>query len=125
MGGPGTSPFGARGKSSVRYGTRLGDLKNKQSTEPSFIPYRTVTDSEYRTVTRIGFFCFPIKHSTHTLPGLPRAAKMAAYSDPPPVIPLPDTGPGVAQAAYAETLLPGSARPEMFPGIGALPEPAI
>ena len=26
MGGPGTSPFGARGKSSVRYGTRLGDL---------------------------------------------------------------------------------------------------
>ena len=26
------SPFGARGMSSVRYGTRLGDLKNKQST---------------------------------------------------------------------------------------------
>ena len=25
-------PFGARGMSSVRYGTRLGDLKNKQST---------------------------------------------------------------------------------------------
>ena len=25
--------FGARGMSSVRYGTRLGDLKNKQSTE--------------------------------------------------------------------------------------------
>jgi hypothetical protein len=24
--------FGARGMSSVRYGTRLGDLKNKQST---------------------------------------------------------------------------------------------
>ena len=23
-------PFGARGRSSVRYGTRLGDLKNKQ-----------------------------------------------------------------------------------------------
>ena len=33
MGGPGTSPFGARGMSSVRYGTWLGDLKNKQSTE--------------------------------------------------------------------------------------------
>ena len=33
MGGPGTSPFGARGMSSVRYGTRLGDLKNKQPTE--------------------------------------------------------------------------------------------
>ncbi len=32
-GGEWTSPFGARGKSSVRYGTRLGDLKNKQSTE--------------------------------------------------------------------------------------------
>ena len=29
-----------------------------------------------------------------------------AYPDPPPVIPVPDTG--VAQAAYAETLLPGS-----------------
>jgi len=25
--------FGARGMSSVRYGTRLGDLKNKQPTE--------------------------------------------------------------------------------------------
>ena len=25
-------PFGARGMSSVRYGTRLGDLKNKHST---------------------------------------------------------------------------------------------
>jgi hypothetical protein len=24
-------PFGARGRSSVRYGTRLGDLKNKHS----------------------------------------------------------------------------------------------
>ncbi len=27
--------FGARGMSSVRYATRLGDLKNKQSTESS------------------------------------------------------------------------------------------
>jgi len=27
-----TPPFGARGRSSVRYGTRLGDLKNKHST---------------------------------------------------------------------------------------------
>ncbi len=27
VGGPGTPPFGARGRSSVRYGTRLGDLK--------------------------------------------------------------------------------------------------
>ena len=26
VGGPGTPPFGARGRSSVRYGTRLGDL---------------------------------------------------------------------------------------------------
>ena len=33
VGGPGTSPFGARGMSSVRYRTRIGDLKNKQSTE--------------------------------------------------------------------------------------------
>jgi hypothetical protein len=32
VGGPGTPPFGARGKSSVRYGARLGDLKNKHST---------------------------------------------------------------------------------------------
>ena len=48
-------------------------------TEPSSIPYRT-----------------------H-----PACAKRAANPDPPPVIPVPDTG--VAQAAYAETLLPGSA----------------
>ena len=53
-------------------------------TEPSSIPYRT-----------------------H-----PACAKMAAYPDPPPVILLPESD--VAQAAYAETLLPGSAaRPEM------------
>jgi hypothetical protein len=32
---------------------------------------------------------------------------MAAYPDPPPVILLPESD--VAQAAYAETLLPGSA----------------
>jgi hypothetical protein len=48
-------------------------------TEPSSIPYRTP----------------------------PACAKMAAYSDPPPVILLPESD--VAQAAYAETLLPGSA----------------
>ena len=48
-------------------------------TEPSSIPYRTP----------------------------PACAKRAAYSDPPPVILLPESG--VAQAAYAETLLPGSA----------------
>ena len=35
-------PFGARGMSSVRYGIRLGDLKENW------------------------FLCFPIKHSTHT-----------------------------------------------------------
>ncbi len=52
-------------------------------TEPSSIPYRT--------------------HST--------CAKMAANPDPPPVIPVPDTGGGQA-AAYAETLLPGSAGPK-------------
>jgi hypothetical protein len=34
-------PFGARGMSSVRYGIRLGDLKENW------------------------FLCFPIKHSTH------------------------------------------------------------
>jgi len=28
--------FGARGMSSVRYGTRLGDLKNKQSTHTHY-----------------------------------------------------------------------------------------
>ncbi len=41
---------------------------------------------------------------------------MAAYPDPPPVIPLPDTG--VAQAAYAETLL--SRLPVLF--ITAVPD---
>jgi len=49
-------------------------------TEPSSIPYRTP----------------------------PACAKMASYSDPPPVILLPESD--VAQAAYAETLLPGSAQ---------------
>jgi len=38
-----------------------------------------------------------IPYRTH-----PACAKRAAYSDLPPVIPVPDTG--VAQAAYAETL---------------------
>ena len=42
MGGPGTPPFWRT--SSVRYGTRLGDLKESWP----------------------GLFCFPIKHSTHT-----------------------------------------------------------
>ena len=63
-------------------------------TEPSSIPYRI--------------------HSA--------CAKRAAYPDPPPVIPLPDTG--VAQAAYKRLYCPGPLRPEMFSGIGALPEPA-
>ena len=31
--------FGARGKSSVRYGTRLGDLKNKQPTEITYFKF--------------------------------------------------------------------------------------
>jgi hypothetical protein len=59
-------------------------------TEPSSIPYRTP----------------------------PACAKMAAYSDPPPVIPVPDIG--VAQAVYAETLLPGSAAyaETLLPGSG-------
>ena len=48
-------------------------------TEPSSIPYRTPS----------------------------ACAKRAAYPDPPPVILLPESS--VAQAAYAETLLPGSA----------------
>ena len=49
-------------------------------TEPSSIPYRTPS----------------------------ACAKRAAYPDPPPVILLPESS--VAQAAYAETLLPGSAQ---------------
>jgi hypothetical protein len=64
-------------------------------TEPSSIPYRT-----------------------H-----PACAKRAAYSDPPPVIPVPDTG-----VAHRRPMLrlycPGPLRPEMFSGIGSLPEPA-
>ena len=53
---------------------------------------------------------------------------MAAYPDPPPVILLPESI--AAQAAYqlryknTEYLFLGRLRPEMFPGIGALPEPA-
>ena len=44
------------------------------------------------------------------------------YPDPPPGVPHPESI--AAQAAYAEALLPGSDRPEMFPGIGVLPGPA-
>jgi hypothetical protein len=62
------------------------DLVEKQNkptlfkvTEPSSVPYRTP----------------------------PACAKRAAYPDPPPVIPLPESID--AQAAYAEDLLPGSA----------------
>ena len=57
-------------------------------TEPSSIPYRTP----------------------------PACAKRAAYPDPPPVVPVPDTG--VAQAAYKRLYCPGPLRPEMFSGIG-------
>ena len=44
-------------------------------------------------------------------------AKMAAFPDPPPVILLPESI--AARSAYSLLL-----RPEIFPGIGALPEPA-
>ena len=61
-------------------------------TEPSSIPYRTP----------------------------PACAKMASYSDPPPVILLPESD--VAQAAYAETLLPGSVSgPKCFQVLGLSP----
>jgi len=66
-------------------------------TEPSSVPYRTPS----------------------------ACAKRAAYPDPPPAIPLPESI--ASQTAYAEALLPGSAlslslslslsllRPELFP----------
>ncbi len=38
-------PFGARGMSSVRYRTRLGDLKNKQSTESRHFGARGMSSS--------------------------------------------------------------------------------
>jgi hypothetical protein len=45
---------------------------------------------------------------------------MAAYSDPSPVILLPESD--VAQAAYAETLLPGSVSgPKCFQVLGLSP----
>jgi hypothetical protein len=50
--------FGARGISSVRYGTRLGDLKNKQSTH-------TRGMSSVRYGIRLGDL--KNKQSTHTL----------------------------------------------------------
>ena len=53
----------------------------------------------------------------------PACAKRAAYPDPPPVIPLPESI--AAQAAYQLRYKnTGQLRPEMFPGIGALPKPA-
>jgi len=58
----------------------------------------------------------------------PACAKRAAYPDPPPVILLPESI--AAQAAYqlryknTEYYSWVSLRPEMFPGIGALPKPA-
>ena len=62
-------------------------------TEPSSIPYRT--------------------HSA--------CAKRAAYPDPPPVIPVPESD--VAQAAYTEALLGSGSGPgpNCFQGIGILP----
>jgi hypothetical protein len=56
-------PFGARGMSSVRYGIRLGDLKNKQSTHT----HGDGTELGSVTLKRVGLFCFPTKHSTHTV----------------------------------------------------------
>jgi len=79
VGGPGTPPFGARGRISVRYGTRLGDLKENWfllfsnqtlNTHAAILAHAggALYGTELGSVTlkRIGFFCFPIKHSTHT-----------------------------------------------------------
>ena len=71
VGGPGTSPFGARGMSSVRYGTRLGDLKNKQSLKRSnplllLLPRHSYTRrSNHRTFRHHVSLCvlFVVKNS--------------------------------------------------------------
>ena len=47
----------------------------------------------------------------------PACAKRATYSNPPPVVPHPESI--AAQAAY-----PGRLRPELFPGVEVLPRPA-
>ena len=65
----------------------------------------------------------------------PACAKTAAHPDPPPVIPVPDTSSAQVQTSPGRGLLAkqvrddrvqnlGRLKPEMFPGIGALPEPA-
>jgi hypothetical protein len=48
--------FGARGMSSVRYGTRLGDLKNKQSTERELgsVTLKINNQQRVRYRTRLG-----------------------------------------------------------------------
>ena len=49
-------------------------------------------------------------------------AKRRPTRTPHPIVPHPESI--AAQAAYAEALLPGRLRPELFPGIGVLPGPA-
>ena len=93
------------------------------------------------TLKRIGFFCFPIKHSTHTRPGTrsvcveclflgspsrapcrtpPACAKRQAHPASPFVVLHPESI--AAQAAYTEALLPGSASgPNCFQALGSSP----
>jgi hypothetical protein len=81
VGGPGTPPFGARGMSSVRYGTWLGDLKNKQPTHTSklkdsetpllqaVVTTRSLSNFEFKVFTAttnhksvlLGFLTRPLK----------------------------------------------------------------
>ena len=77
--------------------------------------------------TRVALFLWAFSRQGAT--GVPLFAKRAAYPDPPPVIPLPESiaAQAVYQLRYKSTEYcswVSSGRAEMFPGIGALPEPA-
>jgi hypothetical protein len=100
--------------------SRSRDLSPAKSWAAAMSPVQTIVGSTLIFAVPILFKVTEPSSISYRTP--PACAKRAAYPDPPPVVPVPDTG--VAQAAYKRLYCPGPLRPEMFSGIGALPEPA-
>ena len=57
---PRLRPFGARGRSSVQYGTRLGDLKNKQPTHTGSPVQRLCETACPRRIVASAFYLIPV-----------------------------------------------------------------